>query len=145
MHRQAIFRICAIERGDAEKEVLLEELLRIAPREVLLCRGIDPDLIALLRDTLSTTRLSEVPEESFACETAPLTPAGFKPKSDAAEQRAAAALLSYVHGNQPFALTDGVKLRVVEREASVVLDPATCSHLELFEKQRRSFQSSHTI
>ena len=116
-------------------ELLSEELQRIAPREILLPSELESSQLLReeLRKRLPDAALTEVAAESFDPASAPVQPEGFDPSADSADQRAAAALLSYLGENQPFALSHAPRLRCYQLSDTMVLDSATRRHLELFE------------
>ncbi|HEY8494160.1 MAG TPA: DNA mismatch repair protein MutS [Myxococcota bacterium] len=112
---------------------LVEELQRIAPREILLAAPIDEALAAQLRVVLPDAVLTAVAPESFAPAGAPTRPSGFDPDAGDAATRAAAAVLAYLGALQPFALRQAAHLRRYALADAMVLDAATRAHLELFE------------
>jgi DNA mismatch repair protein MutS len=112
---------------------LLEELGRIAPREVLVAREYVDSLGPALRALLPGLALTAVDAASFDPSRAPATPDGFAATGIDAATRAAAALLHYLGANQPFALAHAARLRRYALGDAMVLDAATRAHLELFE------------
>ncbi|MGE4652475.1 MAG: DNA mismatch repair protein MutS [Myxococcota bacterium] len=110
---------------------LVDELLRIGPREVL--HGDSQEaLLGGLAEQLPKAALTRVPLEDFEPAGAPASPEGFDAGAVDAASRAAAALLAYVGRHQPFALGHIRCLRVYELSETMILDEATCGHLELF-------------
>jgi DNA mismatch repair protein MutS len=110
---------------------LLEELLRIDPREVLVAKG-DEALEHELRRQLPEVAMTRVEAESFSPDAAPAHPDGLAPDAADPAARAAAALLAYLETNQPFALAHTSRLRRYALSDTMLLDEATRSHLELF-------------
>ncbi len=111
---------------------LLEELQRVEPRELLLSEAADGPLAARLQALLPRVAITRVAPASFEPSRAPAEPDGFDANASDAAQCAAAALLAYLHANQPFALAQISRLRLYRLSDSMILDAATCSHLELF-------------
>ncbi len=127
-------RVRAPEESGAPWPALVwEELERIAPREVLLDAEADESLVKRLADLLPGLSVERLDAGRFEPADAPVQPDGFAPPSDGADARAAAALLSYLVENQPFALAQLPRLRRYELGETMVLDAATRAHLELFE------------
>ncbi len=121
-------------RGEAAlPEVLLEELERIAPREVLVVAERLESLSPQLAERLPDCALTAVDEADFEPDDVPAVPEGFAALGDHAGRRPAAALLRYLGRNQPAALAHVPRIRRYELLDTVVLDAATRSHLELFE------------
>ncbi len=114
-------------------ELLVEELRRIDPREVLVADPAFAAWRAELESWLPDVAYTPVALESFDPSAAPVFPAGFDRDSVDCGSRAAAALLVYVGMNQPFALSHPPRLRRYRLGDAMVLDAATRSHLELFE------------
>ena len=125
---------------------VLDELERIAPRELLCVRGGEAELGHALAGRLEGVARTEVPAESFETDgftagsadvlpDGPETPVphGFEPGSNAPEQRAAACVLRYVQERQPAALARAPRLQLYGLRDTMVLDAATRRHLELFE------------
>ena len=105
---------------------LLDEIARIAPREILLPHGFEEALGVPLRALLPGTALAAVDAATFASEgEVAFAGAG-------AAGRAAAALLAYVRANQPFALRHTARLRTYALGDAMGIDAATRAHLELF-------------
>ncbi|MEB2346399.1 MAG: DNA mismatch repair protein MutS [Deltaproteobacteria bacterium] len=111
---------------------LVEELRRIAPRELLLAAPIEATLAASLGAALPGVVLTPVDPASFAPREAPAHPDGFDPQAADAATRAAAAVLAYLGALQPFALRHAAVLRRYALGDAMVLDAATRTHLELF-------------
>ena len=128
------FRATAIAGSATEEipELLLDELRRIAPRELITSQATRVGFEAWQAQALQNTVMTEVPEASFEPDRAPVQPSGFDPSSRSPETRAAAALLQYLGVNQPFALTHAPRLRSYRLADTMVLDESTRTHLELF-------------
>jgi DNA mismatch repair protein MutS len=112
---------------------LLEELERIGPREVLVPSGSEERLTPTLRARLGAVAITSVDPGSFEPAQALSRPDGFEALSRSPSQRAAAAVLAYLHAHQPFAVRQTARLRVYALSDTMVLDAATRAHLELFE------------
>ena len=110
---------------------LLEELRRVAPREVVVPEG-DGDLSAWLERELPGVARAAWPADGFDPASAPAHPDGLDPAAVDAAARAAAALLHYVARHQPFALEQAARLRRYALADAMLLDDATRRHLELF-------------
>ncbi|MDH3684752.1 MAG: DNA mismatch repair protein MutS [Myxococcales bacterium] len=112
---------------------LLEELGRIGPREVLVPEAAAERLGAVLRKRLGDVAVTPVSPVSFEPSAAPAQPDGFVPDDPSPAFRAAAGVLAYLHAHQPFAVRQTARLRVYALSDTMILDAATCAHLELFE------------
>lgn len=110
---------------------LVEELLRIDPREILLAEE-SPELEDAIRRVLPEVALTRVPSASFDPAAAPVHPEGLSQQARDPASRAAAALLVYVAGHQPFALVHTLRLAHYTIGDAMILDASTRSHLELF-------------
>ncbi|MCB9722980.1 MAG: DNA mismatch repair protein MutS [Spirochaetaceae bacterium] len=138
----ADFRATAIttpvgaERGadaDALPDTLVQELSRVAPRELLLPKDRSEAVGRRLRPLLGEIALTTIPDSAFEGHAlAGRWEGDFVSATDAAS-RAAVAVASYLAANQPFALESPPRLRRYEIADTVVLDPATRRHLELHE------------
>jgi len=120
-------------QGGALPEAVLQELERIGPREILVEAPREEALRAQLATRLPEVVVTGVPPEGFDPGAAPARPEGFDPGGRADGSRAAAALLTYLGHNQPFALEAAPRLRPYALGDTMALDAATCAHLELFE------------
>ena len=114
-------------------DVLLQELARISPRELLL----PADRIETTKQTLEdmVDGISIRPLSKGEFEPMPGIedwPESFATATDPAS-RAATALANYLVQNQPFSVENPPRLRRYELADSVVLDSATRRHLELHE------------
>lgn len=121
--------------GAALPAPLRDELLRIAPREILLASdsgdGLERALAVLLPDA-ARSRVAAPSFETLAAgaEEAARLLEGAAPDAGAA---AARALLGYLAAHQPFALRHVSRLRRYALADAMRLDAATRAHLELFE------------
>lgn len=98
------FRATAVESpGGGLPAVLLDELERVAPREVLVARGAE-GLADAVRARLRRSAVTALDPGSFEPDAAPPGVHGFDATSRTPDQRAAAAVLSYVAAHQPSAL-----------------------------------------
>ena len=127
-------RATAVRAGeDGLPGALVEELCRVAPREILVARERAGSLAPVLRGLLPDAVLTLVESVSFDPSRAVMVPAGFASDACDAATRAAAALLHYLGANQPFALPHIARLAIYALGDAMQLDAATRSHLELFE------------
>ena len=119
--------------ADAPPESLLQELARVAPRELLVPASALDGWTRALRDALDTVALTPVEERLYAPGSAGADwPGDFD--DDAAPAAAAArAIAGYLASHQPFAAENPPRLRRYAMADAVVLDTATRRHLELFE------------
>jgi len=128
------FRATRVEARDATDPGVLEELRRVAPREVLAPRENAEPLARRLAELLPGVAVT--PARTPAAEDLPgSVPEGLEPGAGAPEQRAAAAVLAYVRRNQPAAADQVARLRPYRLADAMGLDAATRRHLELFESQ----------
>lgn len=129
------FRATRIENriGDVVPDLLLDELRRVAPREIICDAEAEARLGPLVRSLVPTAVLTRVPSASFDPERVPERPVGFDSRGSGPEDRAAASLISYLGVNQPFALAHVPRLRSYRLGDTMVLDESTRTHLELFE------------
>jgi DNA mismatch repair protein MutS len=116
--------------GGALAPVLIEEICRIDPREVLLAE--DSELEPTLALHLPRASFTRIGSDAFDTTDLPGDTLGLAASAKDAASRAAAALLRYLHANQPFALAHTARLRHYTLGEAMVLDAATCAHLELF-------------
>src|SRR6056297_3452257 len=134
------FRATGIQTGDSEErarqvsglpELLVQELSRIAPRELLVTADGLERWRAPLQALLPAMALTVVPSGSFA----PHDSLGAWPGDweEGAGSRAAFAVARYLAENQPFAVQSPPRLQRYEVDETVVLDPATRRHLEIHE------------
>ncbi len=110
---------------------VLEELGRVDPREIL-TDGSSTELTSLFASLLPNAAVTIIAANGFDPSTCTDRPEGFDAGSNEVCMRAAAALLSYVRKNQPFALSHTSRLRVYQLTDAMILDAATRTHLELF-------------
>jgi len=114
-------------------ESVWQELERIGPRELLLAAERVESWRKAIAWRLADSVCTPVPAASFDPERAPAKPEGFRSGETDPGTRAAAALLTYLGANQPFALRVAPRLRSYSLGDAMVIDAATRSHLELFE------------
>jgi DNA mismatch repair protein MutS len=112
---------------------LLDELERVAPREVLWLRNAAPELAERLRARLPGVALTGRDAASFDPAGAPAQPDGFDAAARDGATRAAAAVLDFVARNQPFALRHLARLRHYRLGDGMRVGAAARAHLELFE------------
>jgi DNA mismatch repair protein MutS len=115
--------------ADGLPPAIVEELQRIEPREILVVADAP---VGALEELLPDSARTAVEAGSFEPAACGQHPVGFDPQANDAATRAAAALLSYVSANQPFALTHTSRLRGYQLTDAMILDAATRTHLELF-------------
>ena len=127
-------RATAVEAvGDAPASftaALVDEHRRIAPPEVLVADCEDA-LAEELQAVLPDAALTRVPLEDFEFAGGSTPPEGFDAEAGDEASLASAALLAYVGRHQPFALAHTRRLRRYELAETMILDEATCGHLEL--------------
>jgi len=111
--------------------LLVDELRRLAPRELVLPKD-DEELAAALARELPDVARSTVERACFDVSSAPRHPEGLAADAGDPASRAAAALLHYVERHQPFALGQTARLRRYALADAMVLDEPTRAHLELF-------------
>jgi DNA mismatch repair protein MutS len=125
--------------GAALPAALRDELLRIAPREILLGGDAPAELEAELAALLPAAARARVPEQSYraiapdALRLDPSLEASLVATTPDAGTEATRALLGYLAANQPFALRHVSRLRRYALSDAMLLDAATRGHLELFE------------
>ena len=120
-------------KGAGLPDTLVEELSRIAPRELLVPGARLDDWQAELRDRLDEVALTPLEEKGY--DVVPERaewPGDFMGAPDPAS-RAAVAIANYLTENQPFAAENPPRLRRYEIAETVVLDASTRRHLELHE------------
>ncbi|HEM47375.1 MAG TPA: DNA mismatch repair protein MutS, partial [Alphaproteobacteria bacterium] len=130
------FRATHVDGDDAEHdlpETLLEELERIAPRELLVAADRLDALAGRVAARLPDCVLTPVDPADFEVAGVPVEPEGYAALDVDHGRRPAAALLRYLGAHQPSALAHAPRLRRYELVDTVVLDAATRGHLELFE------------
>ncbi len=125
--------------------LMMQEIERIRPRELLVSDADIGSVEALLRERLPELCISRVPAASFEPESAPVRPDGLDALGGGPEARAAAALLAYLIGNQPYAAGQLPRLRPYVLGETMVLDAATRGHLELFENNEDRGRSGTLI
>ncbi len=112
---------------------LVEELARIGPRELVVTSSDRPLFEGALSVDLPGLSFTEVETGAFDVERVPHTPDGFATRGEDAGMRAAAAVIRVVEKFQPGALHQMVRLSTYRLGDAMVIDPATRTHLELFE------------
>jgi DNA mismatch repair protein MutS len=127
---------------------LVDEIARITPRELLLPRGTDPEWLAELRARFGRVSIQHVDERSFdprATESAIEARFGGTAAYDAKHApglRAAGAVLAYIDSTQLGATPHITRLVPYEPSATMALDEATQTNLELTETLRGERQGS---
>ena len=119
--------------GAGLPDTLVQELSRIAPRELLLPESRLEAWQQELRDRLDDVVLTTLEEKGY--DVVPERaewPGDFMGQTDPAS-RAAVAIANYLTENQPFAAENPPRLRRYEIAETVVLDASTRRHLELHE------------
>ena len=127
------FRATSAESDVGVPPILIEELERVAPREVLVAEDHAEEIASLLADRLPNCVVTAVEAENFSIEAIPVEPEGLSALLPDQGRRPAAALLRYLGQNQPSALAHAPRIRRYELIDTVVIDAATRNHLELFE------------
>jgi DNA mismatch repair protein MutS len=112
---------------------LVDELQRVEPREILLPAGAAPGWIDALASLLPGAVPTAVDAGSFDPGAAPIHPDGLSPSATDPGARAAAALLTYLGSNQPFALAQVSRLRAYRLTDAMIVDAVTRANLELFQ------------
>jgi DNA mismatch repair protein MutS len=128
------FRATEVDAADGAARlpaVIIEELERVEPREILLPASADPEIEAQLGAALPDSARTRVAAESFD-PAATARPEGLAQAVGEASARAATALYGYLRTNQPFALAHTSRVRFYRLADAMILDAATCAHLELF-------------
>ena len=129
------FRGTAALEEDSEEafpQSLVEEVQRIAPRELLVEEPLLEELRRRLGRAMPDCVLTPVAASTFDPAAVPVEPEGLGSCENEGTRRAAAALLSYLGANQPFALAHAPRLGLYELGDTVTLDVSTRNHLELF-------------
>jgi DNA mismatch repair protein MutS len=114
-------------------DVLLQELSRVAPRELLLPAERLADWQATLAETLPGLALTSVPSDRFEARGLLESWPGDWDEGGDAAARAAFAVAHYLSENQPFAVENPPRLQRYAVAETVALDAATRRHLELHE------------
>jgi DNA mismatch repair protein MutS len=123
----------APEGADPLSGPLIEELRRVAPREILALDSQADVLAARLVEVLPDVVVTPVAADAFDATGVSLRPDGFDPASHDPEQRAAAAVLRYTAQNQPAGAGQIRRLRAYRLSDAMGLDASTRRHLEIFE------------
>ncbi|CAN0356503.1 unnamed protein product, partial [Discosporangium mesarthrocarpum] len=120
-------------KGTPLPDTLLQELSRIAPRELLVPESRLEAWQAELRDRLDDVAITALEEKRYdVVPEREAWPGDFMGRTDPAS-RAAVAIANYLSENQPFAAENPPRLRRYEIAETVVLDASTRRHLELHE------------
>ena len=129
------FRATAVSGvgSEALPHAVLEELQRIAPREILLEDSVAESSQEMLSVFLPDSVITRLPASEFEGKSAAVEPEGLDKCSDPQIRQVALALIGYLGRNQPFALSHLPRLREYGLGDTVLLDDATRRHLELFE------------
>jgi len=123
--------IAADAASDRLPEPLLQELRRIGPREIVLPQS-STGLAETLERALPGISLTTMQDgEGGARASIPL-PEGMSEQATDPAALAVRGLLAYVARNQPAALSHISRLRRYALGDAMILDEATCRHLELF-------------
>jgi DNA mismatch repair protein MutS len=127
------FRSTQVDFGTAADlpSAILEELQRVDPREILIPSD-HPALETRLEKLIPDAARTCVAPASYEPSTVDASICGFDASRSDPASRAAAALLTYVYKNQPFALSHTNRLRSYGLADTMILDAATRAHLELF-------------
>jgi len=127
------FRSTQVDSGESVElpSILLEELRRVDPREILIPSDASA-LEAQLDKWLAGAARTRVAASSYDPAQLEASIRGFDGSQRDAATRAAAALLAYVSENQPFALSHTHRLLHYRLGDTMILDAATRAHLELF-------------
>ena len=148
----ADFRATRLEVGDVGgaaraglPDALVQELSRVAPRELLVPRDRVELVSAALRDALDDVAITALPEAAFEGGLSGGDWPGEFAESRDAGTRAAVAVANYLAENQPFAVENPPRLRRYEITDTVVLDAATRRHLELHENSEDRGRSGTLI
>ena len=114
-------------------EALLQELSRIAPREILVPTWALEGSRRELESALGAVVVTGSPAAAYDSLRSPVTWQGMERTGGDAGSRAARAVANYLAENQPFAVEQPPRLSRYALSDTVVLDAATRRHLELFE------------
>ena len=116
------FRATSVEGGEEDglPLALLEELERVAPREILVPLSCAEAIRKRLVERLPDCAVTAVEDESFLTNGVPVEPEGFAGLSEDLGKRPAAALLRYLGANQPSALAHAPRIRRYELLDTVV-------------------------
>lgn len=126
-------------------DALLQELSRVAPRELLIPAEQIGAWSHGLRERLDDVALTAIDEKGLEVPSdRPEWPGDFMHRGDPAS-RAAVAIANYLTENQPFAAENPPRLRRYEIAETVVLDASTRRHLELHENSEDRGRSGTLI
>lgn len=118
---------------EALPHAVLEELQRIAPKEILLEESVAAAAEEILGLLVPDSVITRLPSSEFEATSARVEPEGLAVCSDPEIRQVAVTLLGYLARNQPFALSHLPRLREYALSDTVLLDDSTRRHLELFE------------
>ncbi len=121
------------ERSRLLPDALLQELSRIAPRELLVPAWALEESRRELESALGTVVVTASPAAAFESLRSAVTWQGMEQTGGDTGSRAARAVANYLAENQPFAALQPPRLSRYALSDTVVLDAATRRHLELFE------------
>lgn len=119
--------------ADSLPDLLVQELARIGPKELLVPIELTAPAHRLLDDIIENLAIREVSERFFREKPTAKDWSGDFLNADDAASCAAICLANYLIENQPFALERPPQLRRYEIADSVILDASTRRHLELHE------------
>jgi len=125
-------QVAVDEAGRGLPSVILEELQRVGPREVLLPDTTSEDVLARLDVVLPGVARTSVPAANFEIGADSPRLEGISEAPGTAASGAATALYAYLQANQPFALAHTSRVNFYGLGDAMILDAATCTHLELF-------------
>ncbi|MEE8164615.1 MAG: DNA mismatch repair protein MutS, partial [Myxococcota bacterium] len=114
-------------------DILIQELARIAPRELLVPADRSVAVSLLLREVLPDLAITSLANTAFEVSPGAGEWLSEIAASAGAGAQAALGVAHYLAENQPFAIQNPPRLRHYEVSESVVLDAATRRHLELHE------------
>ena len=130
---------------DALPDALVQELVRIGPRELLLPAECAQAAASVVAELIEGVAIRALPESAFESRSKSENwPGDFMEASDPAS-RAAVAVANYLVENQPYSVENPPRLRRYEIADTVVLDAATRRHLELFENSEDRGRSGTLI
>lgn len=131
-----LFRVTTIpSQGLDIPRILIEELSRISPQEIVLSETIANRLDCILKARCPRTAVTCIGRHYFEPSRIIDALEGLSREKKDVGSRAAASVVNYVSENQPSARKQMVRLQEYALNDSMLLDAATCSHLELFENQ----------
>ena len=114
-------------------DILVQELARIGPRELLMTAELAAASRLVLHDVIDNLAIRELPESVFREKPRAEGWTGDFLEGRDAVSRSALSVANYLVENQPFALEKPPRLQRYEIADTVVLDSSTRRHLELHE------------